>query len=202
MLDCQQAGSPLCRKRPTEFYAKQFIFPPQYATLKALKTRRTMETRKYTLTMLVDNEPGVTARITGLFAGRGYNIETICGAPTANPKMSRITITTLTSPPLLAQCMKQIQRLVNVIKLRDMTGEEAIKREMALICVKTRPKDQKKIETIISDFQGRILDKGQQHFIFEVIGDELTVDALLDQLAPFGIKKLARSGVLALYREP
>ncbi|MEX1300015.1 MAG: acetolactate synthase small subunit [Desulfotignum sp.] len=161
-----------------------------------------MEPRKYTLTMLVENEPGVTARITGLFAGRGYNIETICGAPTANPKMSRITITTLASPQLLAQCMKQIERLVNVIKLRDMTGEEAIKREMALVCVTALPSDQKQIEQIIADFQGTILDKGQQHFIFEVIGDELTVDVLLEQLAPFGIKKLARSGVLALYREP
>ena len=161
-----------------------------------------METRKYTLTMLVENEPGVTARITGLFAGRGYNIETICGAPTANPKMSRITITTLASPHLLAQCMKQIERLVNVIKLRDMTGEEAIKREMALVCVKAPLADRKKIEQIIMDFQGKILDKGQQHFIFEVIGDELTVDVMLEKLAPFGIKKLARSGVLALYREP
>ncbi|MFU8770420.1 MAG: acetolactate synthase small subunit [Desulfotignum sp.] len=161
-----------------------------------------METKKYTLTMLVDNEPGVTARITGLFAGRGYNIETICGAPTANPKMSRITITTLASPLMLAQCMKQIQRLVNVIKLRDMTGEEAIKREMALVCVKVRPENQQKIEQVIADFQGKLMDRGQQHYIFEVTGDELTVDAMLVQLAPFGIKKLARSGVLALYREP
>jgi len=171
--------------------------------MNSLKPRRTMETRKkYTLTMLVENEPGVTARITGLFAGRGYNIETICGAPTANPKMSRITITTLASPQLLAQCMKQIQRLVNVIKLRDMTGEEAVKREMALVCVKAPPADQKQIKQIISDFQGRLLDKGQTHLIFEVTGDEMTVDVMLEQLAPFGIKKLARSGVLALYREP
>jgi acetolactate synthase I/III small subunit len=161
-----------------------------------------METQKYTLTMLVDNEPGVTARITGLFAGRGYNIETICGAPTANPKMSRITITTLASPLMLEQCMKQIQRLVNVIKLRDMTGEEAVKREMALVCVKVRQETRETIAQIIADFQGNILDKGQQHYIFEVIGDELTVDVLLERLAPFGIKKLARSGVLALYREP
>lgn len=171
--------------------------------MNSLKPRRTMETRKkYTLTMLVENEPGVTARITGLFAGRGYNIETICGAPTANPKMSRITITTLASPQLLAQCMKQIQRLVNVIKLRDMTGEEAVKREMALVCVKALPADREQIEQIISDFQGRLLDKGQTHLIFEVTGDEMTVDVMLAQLAPFGIKKLARSGVLALYREP
>ncbi|MCF8091625.1 MAG: acetolactate synthase small subunit [Desulfotignum sp.] len=160
-----------------------------------------METKKYTLTMLVENEPGVTARITGLFAGRGYNIETICGAPTANPKMSRITITTLASPLMLKQCMKQIQRLVNVIKLRDMTGEEAVKREMALVCVKVQPETQKKIAQIIAAFQGKMMDKGQHHYIFEVTGDELTVDAMLDQLTPFGIKKLARSGVLALYRE-
>ncbi len=161
-----------------------------------------METKKYTLTMLVENEPGVTARITGLFAGRGYNIETICGAPTANPKMSRITITTLASPLMLEQCMKQIKRLVNVIKLRDMTGEEAVKREMALVCVKAEPENKEKIQHIITAFQGKIVDKGEQHFIFEVTGDELTVDALLGELAPFGIKKLARSGVLALYREP
>ena len=89
-----------------------------------------------------------------------------------------------------------------VIKLRDMTGEEAVKREMALVCVKALPADREQIEQIISDFQGRLLDKGEQHLIFEVTGDEMTVDVMLEQLAPFGIKKLARSGVLALYREP
>ncbi|MDQ1269804.1 MAG: acetolactate synthase small subunit, partial [Thermodesulfobacteriota bacterium] len=72
-----------------------------------------MKKNRYTLTMLVENEPGVTARITGLFAGRGYNIETICGAPTANPKMSRITITTHTRPEILEQCMKQIKGLID-----------------------------------------------------------------------------------------
>jgi acetolactate synthase I/III small subunit len=179
-----------------------FIFPNQHDTMDHPETRRTMETQKYTLTMLVDNEPGVTARITGLFAGRGYNIETICGSPTANPKMSRITITTLANPLMLEQCMKQIQRLVNVIKLRDMTGKEAVKREMALVCVTALPENRKKIEKIITAFQGKLMDKGQQHYIFEVTGDELTVDSMLAQLAPFGIKKLARSGVLALYREP
>ena len=161
-----------------------------------------MKKNRYTLTMLVENEPGVTARITGLFAGRGYNIETICGAPTANPKMSRITITTLTSPLMLEQCMKQIKRLVNVIKLRDMTGEKAVKREMALVCVKAKPEHQARIKAVIADFKGQMMDEGDQHYIFEVTGDEDTVDVLLEQLAPFGIKKLARSGVLALYREP
>ncbi len=161
-----------------------------------------MKTNRYTLTMLVENEPGVTARITGLFAGRGYNIETICGAPTANPKMSRITITTLSNPLMLEQCMKQIKRLVNVIKLRDMTSEKAVKREMALICVKAKPEHQEELKELIQDFSGKMVDEGSQHYIFEVTCDEDTIDVLLEKLTPFGIKKLARSGVLALYREP
>ena len=120
-----------------------------------------MPNRKQILTMLVENEPGVTARVSGLFAGRGYNIESICGAPTATPKMSRITITTTAAPEQLEQIMKQLRRLINVIKVRDMTGKKAVKREMALICVEAKP-----------------------------------------EMEPMGIKKLARSGILALYREP
>lgn len=160
-----------------------------------------MDHDKYILTMLVENEPGVTARIAGLFAGRGYNIETICGAPTANPKMSRITITTKANPLQLEQCMKQIKRLVNVIKLRDMTGEKAVKREMALVCVKTSPKTREEIKQIIMTHEGRMMDESQQYYIFEVTGDENSIDDLLVLLEPFGIKKLARSGVLALYKE-
>ena len=160
-----------------------------------------MEQDKYILTMLVENEPGVTARIAGLFAGRGYNIETICGAPTANPKMSRITITTKAKPHQLEQCMKQIKRLVNVLKLRDMTGEKALKREMALICVKIKPETLEDITKIIADYHGRIMDTSDQFIIFEATGDENAIDELLILLDPFGIKKLARSGILALYKE-
>ncbi|OGR27504.1 MAG: acetolactate synthase small subunit [Desulfobacterales bacterium RIFOXYA12_FULL_46_15] len=160
-----------------------------------------MKEDTYILTMLVENEPGVTARITGLFAGRGYNIETICGAPTANPKMSRITITTKAKPLQFEQCMKQIKRLVNVIKLRDMTGENAVKREMALICVKKRSDSREELNGIISAYKGRILDESPHLLIFEVIGNEYAIDELLVLLEPFGIKKLARSGVLALYKE-
>jgi acetolactate synthase-1/3 small subunit len=100
-----------------------------------------MNEEKHILTMLVENKPGVTARVSGLFASRGYNIESICGAPTANPKMSRITITTKANPEMLEQIMKQVRRLINVIKVRDMSGEEAVKREMALICVKAKPSE-------------------------------------------------------------
>ncbi|MGD8991617.1 MAG: acetolactate synthase small subunit [Desulfobacterales bacterium] len=161
-----------------------------------------MKDEKHILTMLVENEPGVTARVAGLFASRGYNIETICGAPTANPKMSRITISTKANPEMLEQIMKQVRRLVNVIKLRVMTGEDAVKREMALICVRARPKDRSEILRIIETFRGRIVDTGATHFIIEVTGRQQKIDALIRLLAPMGVKKLARSGVLALYREP
>jgi acetolactate synthase-1/3 small subunit len=115
--------------------------------------------------------------------------------------MSRITITTHASPQLLEQCMKQIRRLVNVIKLRDMTGEEAVKREIALICVKAEPENRTAIMEIIDNYRGKILEQGVHQYIFEATGDENTIDLLLAELEPFGVKKLARSGVLALYKE-
>jgi acetolactate synthase-1/3 small subunit len=154
-----------------------------------------------TLTMLVQNEPGVTARVSGLFASRNYNIETICGAPTANPEMSRITITTRTHPEQIEQIMKQLRRLVNVIKVRDMTADEAVRREMALICVRARVKDRPEIRSIVETFRARIVDTGTSHYIIEASGSQEKINALIRLLAPMGIKKLARSGILALYRE-
>jgi len=160
-----------------------------------------MDTESHIITMLVENEPGVTSRVTGLFAGRGYNIETICGAPTANPEMSRITITTRTAPDKLEQIMKQLRRLINVIKVRDMTGEKAVKREMALICIQALPENRQEIARIVETFRARIVDTGTTHYIIEVSGRQEKIEALMCLLKPMGIKKLARSGILALYRE-
>jgi len=161
-----------------------------------------MQTEKHTITMLVENEPGVTARVSGLFASRGYNIETICGAPTANPDMSRITITTNTNPDQMEQIMKQVRRLINVIKVRDMTGDGAVRREMALICVNAQESHRSEIQRIADSFRARIVDTGLTHYIIEVTGQMEKIEALLRLLAPMGIKKVARSGILALYREP
>ena len=161
-----------------------------------------MNAQKRIVTMLVENEPGVTARVSGLFAGRGYNIETICGAPTANPKMSRITITTSASPEQLEQLMKQLRRLINVIKVRDMTNKKAVQREMAIICVEAKPINRTEIMRIADTFRANIVDTGSTHYILEVTGGQEKIDALMRLLEPMGIKKLARSGILALYREP
>lgn len=161
-----------------------------------------MNEEKHIITMLVENEPGVTAQIAGLFAGRGYNIETICGAPTANPSMSRITISTKAEPEQLEQIFKQLRRLVNVIKVRDMTGKEAVKREMALICVRADSGDRAEILRVVDIFGARVVDTGTTHYIIEVTGGEDKIEAMIRLMEPMGIKKLARSGMLALYREP
>ena len=161
-----------------------------------------MNDKKHIITMLVDNEPGVTARVSGLFASRGYNIETICGAPTANPEMSRITITTQTNPEKFEQILKHVRRLINVIKVRDMTGEDAVKRECALICVQAASENRNEIHRIVDTFRARIVDTGMSHYILEVTGRQSKIDALIRTLEPMGIKKVARSGILALYREP
>lgn len=154
------------------------------------------------ITMLVENEPGVTARVASLFARRGYNIETICGAPTANPKMSRITITLRAREEQLELVMKYLRRLINVIKVRDMSGENAVRRELALICVRARPEDRAEIRSVVDTFRARIVDTGKTHYIVEVVGGPDKIAAFMQVLEPMGIKKLARSGMLALYREP
>ena len=161
-----------------------------------------MQEEKHIMTMLVDNEPGVLSRVVGLFSGKGFNIESLCVAPTMDLKVSRITIVTKADPPVIEQIEKQLRKLINVIKLRDMTGPKAVKREMALICVRAKPELRAEILRIVDIFRCKVVDVGMEHYIIEVTGDEGKLTALLNLLKPMGIQKIARSGALALYREP
>ena len=161
-----------------------------------------MTEEKHILTMLVDNEPGVLSRVVGLFSGRGYNIESLCVAETMEPKISRITMVTNANKPLMEQIEKQLRKLINVIKLRDLTGDKSVQREMALICVQAKPDLRAEILRIVDIFRCKVIDVGTEHYIIEVTGDEGKLTALVNLLKPMGIKKIARSGTLALYREP
>ena len=152
--------------------------------------------------MLVDNQPGVLSRVVGLFSGKGFNIESLCTAPTMDPRVSRITIVTKANPPLIEQIEKQLNKLINVIKIRDVTGPEAVKREMALICVNAKSEHRAEILRIVDIFRCKVVDVGLEHYILEVTGDEGKITALLNLLKPMGIKKIARTGPLALLREP
>jgi acetolactate synthase-1/3 small subunit len=161
-----------------------------------------MKEEKHIMTMLVDNEPGVLSRVVGLFSGKGFNIESLCVAPTMDNKVSRITIETKADPPVIEQIDKQLRKLINVIKLRDMTGPKAVKREIALICINAKPEHRAEILRIVDIFRCKVIDVGQEHYIVEVTGDEGKLKALLNLFKPMGIQKIARSGALALYREP
>ena len=160
-----------------------------------------MKEHAYILTMLVANKPAVTARVTGLFSGRGYNIQSICGAPTHDPEISRITIKTIATQKTIKDIMKQLERLIDVIKLRDMTHDDAVKREMALISVAATNKNRTEIIQMIDIFNAKIVNAGKDSYIIEVTGNEQKVDALISILEPIGIKKLTRSGILTLKRE-
>ncbi len=161
-----------------------------------------IEEQDYILTMLVSNKPSVTSRITGLFSGRGYNMQSICGAPTHDPDISRITIKTKASPDTLVEIQAQLNRLIDVVKLRDMTLEEkAVKREMALISVEASTEGQKELIDLATPLRAKVLNEGADSIIFEITGTEDEVDALIEKLRPFGIRKVARSGILAIYRD-
>jgi acetolactate synthase-1/3 small subunit len=161
-----------------------------------------MNEEKHILTMLVDNEPGVLSRVVGLFSARGYNIESLVVAPTIDPLVSRITLVTNANLPELEQIEKQLRKLINVIKLRDLSGKNAVKREMALICVKAKPENRAEVLRIVSIFRCKVVDTGLEHYIIEVSGNEDKINALINLLKPMGIKKIARTGALALFREP
>jgi len=161
-----------------------------------------MKQKKHTLTMLVDNEPGVLSRVAGLFSGRGFNIDSLCVAETMDPKISRITIVTQANKPLLEQIEKQLRKLINVIKLRDMSDDRAVRREMALICVHARPENRDEILRLVNLFRAKVIDVGMDYYTLEATGDDDKMTALISHLKPMGIKKIARTGTVALYREP
>jgi acetolactate synthase-1/3 small subunit len=161
-----------------------------------------MEEKRHILTLLVDNEPGVLSRVVGLFSGRGFNIESLCVAPTMDAAVSRITVTTKANPPVIEQIEKQLNKLINVIKVRDLSIEAAVKREMAMIRVKANAQTRAEVLRIVDIFRCKVVDVGAEQYTLEVTGDQGKIDALLRLLKPIGIKEIARTGTLAMYRDP
>jgi len=161
-----------------------------------------MTDNQHVITMLVDNEPGVLSRIAGLFSGRGYNIESLCVAETIDPEISRITLVTRADAKVLEQIEKQLNKLINVVKTADLTGPDSVQREMALICVKAKAQYRAEVLRIVDIFRCKVVDVGTEHYIIEVTGTQEKLQALIKLLKPMGIKKIARTGMIALGREP
>ncbi len=156
---------------------------------------------KHTISLLVDNEPGVLARVAGLFSGRGFNIESLCVAETLDPFVSRITLVTRGDDAVAEQIKKQLNKLINVIKLYDLTGTEYVDREMALIKVKAKAEHRAEILRIVDIFRCKVVDVSHTHYTIEVTGTADKLKAILSLLKPVGIQEIARTGAIALARE-
>jgi acetolactate synthase-1/3 small subunit len=159
---------------------------------------------KHTVAVLVDNEPGVLARVIGLFSGRGYNIESLTVAET-DPRghLSRITIVTSGTPQIIEQIKAQLRRLVPVHKVSDLTNEgPEVERELALI--KVRSVGERRVEALrIADiFRARVVDSTNESFVFEIVGKTSKLTAFIGLMQPLGLTDVARTGVVAIARGP
>ncbi|HLN07885.1 MAG TPA: acetolactate synthase small subunit [Xanthobacteraceae bacterium] len=161
-------------------------------------------TEPHALSILVDNEPGVLARVIGLFSGRGYNIDSLTVSETEHQNhVSRITIATTGTPMVIEQIKHQLERLVPVHKVVDMTVEgRAIARELAM--VKVRGTGDKRVEALrLSDaFRARVIDATVESFVFEITGKPDKIDQFVDLMRPLGLVEVSRTGIAAISRGP
>ena len=155
---------------------------------------------KHTLAVTVENKPGVLTRVTTLFRRRGYNIDSLTVGTTENPGISRMTIVVQGDDQVIEQVTKQLYKLVDVIKVIDITQEEAVDRELVLIKVKADNNIRAEIVQIVDIFRARIVDIGRNSLIIEATGDQRKIDALEDSFRPFGIIELVRTGKVAMVR--
>ncbi len=157
---------------------------------------------KHTLSVLVENNPGALSRIAGLFSGRGFNIESLCVAATLDPTLSHMTLTTSGDDLIIEQIIKQLNRLVDVYKVVDVTEEGAyVEREMALIKAKAEAETRAEILRMCDIFRCKVVDVSPKTYTVEVTGPKTKIDAVIELLKPIGIKEIAKTGVIAMSRE-
>jgi acetolactate synthase-1/3 small subunit len=164
-----------------------------------METRETDEP-SHTLSALVDNEPGVLARVVGLFSGRNFNISSLSVAETVDPKISRITVVSPGNATILEQIVKQLRKLINVHKVIDLTDQPHVERELALIKVKALNGDRAEILRIVDIFRCKIVDVSPVDYTVEVTGDKQKIEAILELFGRFGVVEIAKSGITALPR--
>ena len=155
---------------------------------------------KHTISVLVENKSGVLARIATLFAARGYNIDSLAVGETDDPSVSRMTIVVRGDEKILEQVEKQLNKLVDIIKLNDFIETEHVERDLVLIKVKADKNTRNEILQIVDIFRAKIIDVSANTVIVEMTGDEKKIQALINMLKPFGIKEIVRTGIIAMAR--
>ena len=156
---------------------------------------------KHTISVTVENRPGVLSRVVGLFSGRGFNIESLSVGETIDPEISRIIIVTRGDDRIIEQVTKQLRKLVDIIKVTDLTDLNFVDRELILIKISATEKTKAEILRINDIFRGKIVDVSPATYTFEVTGDESKIQAFIRLVKPFGVKEISRTGVVAVSRE-
>lgn len=157
---------------------------------------------KHTISVLVENEFGVLSRISGLFSGRGFNIESLSVAPTLEPNISRMTIVTRGDDRILEQINKQLNKLISTIKVVDFTGEKYVERELALIKVNAEADSRAEALRIVDIFRANVVDVTPKTYTIQITGAPAKIDGLIELLRPMGIKEIVRSGPVVMGRGP
>jgi acetolactate synthase-1/3 small subunit len=156
--------------------------------------------RKHVLSILVENKPGVLTRIAGLFARRGFNIDTLAVGPTDDPAVSRITLTVDGAKHPIDQVTKQLHKLVNVLKIRDLEPDEAVARELALFKVACDGAARGEVLQISEVFRGKVVDIGRRSLVVEITGSDDKIEAFEQLVRPFGLIEMVRTGEIAISR--
>jgi acetolactate synthase I/III small subunit len=156
----------------------------------------------HTLSVLVENKPGVLARIASLFARRGFNIDSLAVGPTEHPEISRMTIAVNVADHPLEQVTKQLNKLVNVIKIVELEPVSSVQRELVLVKVKADLESRSNVLEVVQLFRAKVIDVSTDAVTIEATGSADKLDALLRMLEPFGVKELVQSGMVAIGRGP
>ena len=156
---------------------------------------------KHTISVLVENHFGVLSRVSGLFSARGFNIDSLAVGETEDPTVSRMTIVVEGDERTLEQVKKQLNRLIDVIKVQDIPSEDLLEREIVLLRVGFNPKNRAEILEATNTFQGKVMDASANTLTLEVTGDKAKIHSVFELLKPYGILEIVRSGQIALSRK-
>ena len=155
---------------------------------------------RHTISVLLQNKPGVLSRVTGLFSGRGFNIESLSVAPTIEKEISCLTLVTSGDDAIVEQITKQLHKLIDIIKVTDMSEHEYVEREMAIIRVKAEAHTRAEVLRVIDIFRGKVVDVSPKSYAVEITGTASKLKAVIDILRPIGIQEIVRTGTVAMTR--
>ncbi len=155
---------------------------------------------RHVISALVINEPGVLANVAGMFAARGFNIDSLVVGRTENPELSRMTIVVHGDDNTIEQVRKQLAKLVPVVKVRDFTGLSYVERDLVLVTIGVGPDKRNEVIEIVNLFRGHVVDVARNSLMVQLAGTEDKLEAMLELLRPYGIKEMARTGVIAMTR--